>query len=68
MPNNPSSEPLRRVTLNLYEADCQALEAEHGHGWTGEVREQVRKHVRRKPTVEEFLNQQGYGKAPYRGH
>lgn len=31
--------PLRKVTLNLYEADCQLMERWHGHGWTTRIRE-----------------------------
>ena len=41
MPNPGSSRPLRRVTLNLYEEDCAALEREHGYGWTSHVRENI---------------------------
>jgi hypothetical protein len=36
-----SDDPLRRVTLNLYEADCTALAKHLGQGWTTEVREAV---------------------------
>lgn len=34
-----SDDPLRRVTLNLYEADCKFLEETCGHGWTTLVRD-----------------------------
>jgi len=34
-----SDDPLRRVTLYLYEEDCAALETGHGHGWTTRIRE-----------------------------
>jgi hypothetical protein len=51
MPNPGSSRPLRRVTLNLYEEDCVALEREHGYGWTGRVRETIHESVR-KPRVD----------------
>jgi hypothetical protein len=33
-----SDDPLRRVTLNLYEADCEKFERSFGHGWTEKVR------------------------------
>lgn len=41
-----SDEPLRKVTLNLYEADCAALEQYYGHGWSEQVRQVVRAHTR----------------------
>lgn len=41
-----SPEPLRRITLNLFEADCVSMERRYGHGWTERVREMVQKHVR----------------------
>lgn len=36
-----SDDPLRRVTLNLYEADCKHLEQWKGQGWTTHIRELV---------------------------
>lgn len=33
-----ADEPLRKVTLNLYEADCEAFEAFYGRGWSEQVR------------------------------
>ncbi len=36
-----SDDPLRRCTLNLYEADCAAMELAFGHGWTTQVREWI---------------------------
>lgn len=36
-----SDDPLRRVTLNLYEADCAKLESAVGPGWTERVRQVV---------------------------
>lgn len=44
-----SDDPLRKVTLNLYEADCAWLEKTYGHGWTERVRQhiQVLVHERR---------------------
>lgn len=36
-----SDDPLRRVTLNLYEADCKALEHWQGTGWTTYIRNLV---------------------------
>ncbi len=37
-----SPEKLRKVTLNLFEADCTALERQHGFGWSEVVRALVR--------------------------
>jgi len=36
----PAGDPLRKVTLNLYEADCAAAEKYFGRGWTTELRDQ----------------------------
>lgn len=36
-----SDDPLRRVTLNLYESDCLWLEHHYGHGWTERVRQHI---------------------------
>lgn len=45
-----SDEPLRKVTLNLYEADCVWFEHEYGHGWTERLRQHVHNEVQaRKP-------------------
>jgi len=44
MPVRPG-DPLRKVTLNLYEADCTALEECYKHGWTTNLREIIHTHV-----------------------
>lgn len=44
MPRIPD-EPLRRVTLNLYEADCEFFEQTYGHGWTERVRQHIHNEV-----------------------
>lgn len=36
-----ADDPLRKVTLNLYEADCAAMEQLHGHGWSTQVRQLI---------------------------
>lgn len=33
-----SDDPLRKVTLNLYEADCLTFESYYGRGWSEQVR------------------------------
>lgn len=40
-----SDDPLRKVTLNLYEADCQWLEREYGRGWTERIRQHIHNEV-----------------------
>ncbi len=40
-----SDDPLRRVTLNLYEADVQWLIQTYGHGWTERIRQHIRQEV-----------------------
>lgn len=46
-----ADEPLRKVTLNLYESDCQWFEREYGYGWTERLRQHVHNEVqaRNKP-------------------
>ena len=40
-----SDDPLRKVTLNLYDADVVAMEAYYGHGWSEQVRQVVHAHI-----------------------
>lgn len=40
-----ADDPLRKCTLNLYEADCVALESYYGRGWTEQVRQVVHAHI-----------------------
>lgn len=40
-----ADDPLRKVTLNLYESDCATLAAYFGHGWTEQVRQWVHQHT-----------------------
>lgn len=40
-----SDDPLRKVTLNLYEADCQWFQREYGHGWTERIRQHLHNEV-----------------------
>jgi len=50
MPKQPEA-PLRKVTLNLFEADCAALEKHYGWGWSETVRTLVQGHAATlKPT------------------
>lgn len=43
-----SDEPLRKVTLNLYEADCVWFEREYGHGWTERIRQHIHSEVMKR--------------------
>lgn len=40
-----ADDPLRRVTLNLYEADVQWLIKTYGDGWTVRIRHLIRQEV-----------------------
>lgn len=42
-----SDDPLRRVTLNLYESNCQWMERHIGHGWTQWIRTTIDAEIRR---------------------
>jgi hypothetical protein len=46
-----SPEPLRKVTLNLFDKDCDAMERRYGHGWSEAVREMVRSHLKERPYI-----------------
>ncbi len=51
MPIRPDA-PLRKVTLNLYEADTLAMMDFYGYGWTEIIRKLVHQHVKNvKPSV-----------------
>lgn len=43
-----SDDPLRRCTLNLYEADCLWLEQHYGRGWTERVRQHIHSEVMKR--------------------
>ena len=40
-----SPEKLRKVTLNLFDRDCDIMARWYGHGWSENVRALVRRHV-----------------------
>jgi len=44
MPVRPD-DVLRKVTLNLYEADVQWFEREYGHGWSERLRQHIHNEV-----------------------
>jgi len=44
MPIRPDA-PLKKVTLNLFEADVLAMSTYYGHGWTEQVRALVHAHI-----------------------
>lgn len=47
-----SDDPLRKVTLNLYEEDCKWFEREYGHGWTERVRQHIHSEVVKRRLTE----------------
>ncbi len=54
MPTLPT-DPLRRVTLNLFEADVTLMIEAYGQGWTVAIRDLVHKHVKYAGHVETNL-------------
>lgn len=63
MPNR-SDDPLRKVTLNLYEADCQWLERTYGRGWTERVRQHIHNFIAQRSSPEEFKHAIKLGDLP----
>jgi len=59
MPIHPDN-PLRKITLNLYEADCDEMKRRYGRGWSEQVRQLVHRHLRNKETAQDFLSKMGY--------
>ena len=47
--------PLRKCTLNLFDADVQWFQDRHGQGYSEFIREVVRAHVKRHSIVERTL-------------
>lgn len=45
-----ADEPLRRCTLNLFEADCLWLEQTYGPGWTTRIRQHIHQLVTDRST------------------
>lgn len=48
-----SDEPLRKVTMNFYEADCKLLESTYGFGWTEQVRQMIHQRVTQFATYQQ---------------
>ena len=57
----PSTEPLLKITLNLFHSDIVALRSRYGHGYTEQIRLMVRKNVNghksMKRTIEDYLKE-----------
>lgn len=47
-----SDEPLRKVTLNLYDSDCRWFEREYGFGWSERLRQFIHAEVTKRSYVE----------------
>lgn len=43
-----ADDPLRRVTLNLYESDCLWFEQHYGRGWTERIRQHIHNEVQKR--------------------
>lgn len=52
MPKTPEAEPLRRVSMHLFESDVEILAYNYGHGWSSVVRGLVRDFVERETKQE----------------
>jgi len=52
----PLEEPIKKVLINIFEADITEMKALYGWGWTGMVRDLVRQHLdeRRRERNEYF--------------
>lgn len=44
----PLDEPIRKISLNIYEADYQEMKRLYGWGWTEIVRDWIREHLRQR--------------------
>jgi hypothetical protein len=51
------SEPLTKVTLNLFSKDVQWFKDRFPQGYQEQVRDVIRAHVRYKEDMEEFINE-----------
>lgn len=52
-----SDDPLRKITLNLYEADCVWLEQTYGRGWTERIRQHIQHTVRERQRADKITSQ-----------
>ena len=53
VPNPGLEEPIKKVTLNLWDADVRWLQKNLGEGWSITVRDLVRRAVRAKKAEQE---------------
>lgn len=44
----PLDEPIRKVLVNVYDADYEEMRAIHGWGWTGIVRDLIRQYLKER--------------------
>ena len=56
-----AGEPLRKITLNLYERDVETLYKRFGWGWSEIVRGWVRQHLNKDYRDEDDRRTDGYG-------
>lgn len=54
-----SDDPLRKVTINLYDSDVRWMEKEYGHGWSERLRQDLHYKVieqrKFKPIADAFI-------------
>ena len=53
---NLADEPLKKVTLNLYDADVTELAQRYGWGWSEQVRRLVRRYLVNLKQVERAID------------
>lgn len=49
-----ADDPLRKVTLNLYAADCEWLATTYGRGWTERIRQHIHHEVIQRQRQEDI--------------
>lgn len=48
MPNPGLEEPVKKITINIFFSDYKSLIQRYGAGWSGEVRELIRRYIRKE--------------------
>ncbi len=45
MPNPGAEESLTKITINVFTKDLEALKRQEGFGWSGKIRELIRRYL-----------------------
>lgn len=48
--------PLRKITINLYDADIRWFERNYGYGWSVHLREMIHRFVKEKTATQEGID------------